>query len=379
MDPKDATREILANLMVGRDVELKVVKGPADPKDIVLSIKDLHVRDDRGHMAVKNVNLEVRAGEIVALAGVQGNGQTELVEAIVGLRVVDSGELLIEGKSITRASPRQVSDMGVAHVPEDRMRDGLIGAMTVAENFILDTYHREPYSKGGRLNAKAIEERATIAVKDYDVRTPGIDTFAGSLSGGNQQKVVVAREFSRPVTLVVAAQPTRGLLVVKNTGPYRMTEDLRDQSIATPDPIAVAALAVQADMAALGLRRDIDYQIMDYGSHLNAVMQVINGRTAAAMLGLHPYKLLPAEIRKQLRIVAETTPLSSLMYLTHPRLRDQEANAIRRALLDFATTPQGKAFLQHGGYGGFVPVDGNELRAFRPYALQAEKMMQVAH
>ena len=211
MDPKDATREILANLMVGRDVELKVVKGPADPKDIVLSIKDLHVRDDRGHMAVKNVNLEVRAGEIVALAGVQGNGQTELVEAIVGLRVVDSGEILIEGKSITRASPREVSDMGVAHVPEDRMRDGLIGAMTVAENFILDTYHREPYSKGGRLNAKAIEERATIAVKDYDVRTPGIDTFAGSLSGGNQQKVVVAREFSRPVTLVVAAQPTRGL------------------------------------------------------------------------------------------------------------------------------------------------------------------------
>ena len=211
VDPKDATREILANLMVGRDVELKVVKGPADPKDIVLSIKDLHVRDDRGHMAVKNVNLEVRAGEIVALAGVQGNGQTELVEAIVGLRVVDSGEILIEGKSITRASPREVSDMGVAHVPEDRMRDGLIGAMTVAENFILDTYHREPYSKGGRLNAKAIEERATIAVKDYDVRTPGIDTFAGSLSGGNQQKVVVAREFSRPVTLVVAAQPTRGL------------------------------------------------------------------------------------------------------------------------------------------------------------------------
>ncbi|HYO44351.1 MAG TPA: ABC transporter ATP-binding protein [Candidatus Limnocylindrales bacterium] len=230
--PREATREILANLMVGRDVELKVVKGPADPKDVVLSIKDLHVRDDRGHMAVKNVNLEVRAGEIVALAGVQGNGQTELVEAIVGLRPVDSGEILIEGLNINKSTPREVSDMGVAHVPEDRMRDGLIGAMTVAENFILDTYHREPYSKRGWLNAKAIDERAETAVKDYDVRTPGIDTYAGSLSGGNQQKVVVAREFSRPVTLVVAAQPTRGLDVGSIEYIHRRIVEQRDAGAA---------------------------------------------------------------------------------------------------------------------------------------------------
>jgi simple sugar transport system ATP-binding protein len=211
VEPKDATREILANLMVGRDVELKVIKGPASPGDVMLTIKDLHVRDDRDHMAVKGVSLEIRAGEIVALAGVQGNGQTELVEAIVGLRPADSGEIVIDGQTTTSASPRHVSDLGVAHVPEDRMRDGLIGAMTVSENFILDTYHREPYSRRGSLNAKAIAERAEIAVKDYDVRTPSIDTYAGSLSGGNQQKVVVAREFSRPVKLVVASQPTRGL------------------------------------------------------------------------------------------------------------------------------------------------------------------------
>ena len=211
VEPKDATREILANLMVGRDVELKVVKGPATPGDVMLTITDLHVRDDRDHMAVKGVSLEIRAGEIVALAGVQGNGQTELVEAIVGLRPADSGEIVIDGHTTTLSSPRHVSDLGVAHVPEDRMRDGLIGAMTVSENFILDTYHREPYSKRGSLNAKAIAERAEIAVKDYDVRTPSIDTYAGSLSGGNQQKVVVAREFSRPVKLVVASQPTRGL------------------------------------------------------------------------------------------------------------------------------------------------------------------------
>ncbi len=211
VEPKDATREILANLMVGRDVELTVVKGPATPGDVVLKLRDLHVRDDREHMTVRGINLELRAGEIVALAGVQGNGQTELVEAIVGLRQVDSGDITIDGRTTTRFSPRQVSDLGVAHVPEDRSRDGLIGAMTVAENFILDTYHREPYSRRGRLNADAIAEGAAAAVADYDVRTPSIDTFAGSLSGGNQQKVVVAREFSRPVKLVIAAQPTRGL------------------------------------------------------------------------------------------------------------------------------------------------------------------------
>ena len=232
VEPKDATREILANLMVGRDVELRVAKGPAKPGDVVLAIRDLHVRDDRQHMMVRGVDLEVRAGEILALAGVQGNGQTELVEAIVGLRSVDSGDITVEGTSITGASPRQVSDMGVAHVPEDRNRDGLIGAMTVAENFILDTYHREPYSRNGRLDREAIAERATTAVKDYDVRTPSIETYAGSLSGGNQQKVIVAREFSRPVKLVIASQPTRGLDVGSIEYIHKRMIEQRDQGAA---------------------------------------------------------------------------------------------------------------------------------------------------
>ena len=157
--PTDATRENLANLMVGRDVDLTVVRGPATPRDVVLSVKNLHVRDDREHMAVNGVSLDIREGEIVALAGVQGNGQTELVEAIVGLRAVDSGTIVIDGHDTTTSSPRHVSDLGVAHVPEDRMRDGLIGAMTVAENFILDTYHRPPYSRRGSLNEDAIAER----------------------------------------------------------------------------------------------------------------------------------------------------------------------------------------------------------------------------
>jgi simple sugar transport system ATP-binding protein len=232
VEPREATREILANLMVGRDVELKVVKGPASPGDVVLSVKDLHVRDDREHLAVRGVSLDVRAGEIVVLAGVQGNGQTELVEAIVGLRPVDSGTTVIDGHDTTSWSPRRVSDVGVAHVPEDRMSDGLIGAMTVSENLILDTYHREPYSTRGSLNAKAIAGRATTAVQDYDVRTPSIDTFVGSLSGGNQQKVVVAREFSRPVKLVIASQPTRGLDVGSIEYIHRRIVEQRDAGAA---------------------------------------------------------------------------------------------------------------------------------------------------
>jgi ABC-type uncharacterized transport system ATPase subunit len=211
VEPATASREQLANLMVGRDVELRVVKGPAAPGDVVLHLEDVVVRDDRDHIAVKGVSLDVRAGEIVAIAGVQGNGQTELVEAIVGLRTVDSGSMSVGGVDVTASSPRQVADLGVAHIPEDRGRDGLINPMTVSENYVLDSYHRAPYSKGIRLNLEAIQQGANDGVRDFDIRTPSIHTLAGSLSGGNQQKVVVAREFSRPVKLVIAAQPTRGL------------------------------------------------------------------------------------------------------------------------------------------------------------------------
>jgi simple sugar transport system ATP-binding protein len=210
-DPKTATRQELANMMVGRDVELIVPKGPAKPAQVVLKIEQLFVRDDRLEMAVNGVDLEVRAGEIVAVAGVQGNGQTELVEAITGLRTPDSGSISIGGQRTEKWGPRQVSNLGVAHIPEDRGRDGLISPMTIAENYILDTYHEAPYSRNGVLDLKVVRERAAQGVKDFDIRTPSIDTYAGALSGGNQQKVVVAREFSVPVQLVIAAQPTRGL------------------------------------------------------------------------------------------------------------------------------------------------------------------------
>ena len=211
VNPAETTREELANLMVGRDVDLTVDKDPATPGDVVLSLNDVFVMDDRFHMAVKGVSLDVRGGEIVAVAGVQGNGQTELVEAIVGLRTIDSGQMTISGENVNSASPRHVADLGVAHIPEDRMRDGLIGGMTVGENYILNSYHRAPYSSSGVLNTKAVADGARQGVHDFDIRTPSIDTMASSLSGGNQQKVVVAREFYRPLKLVIASQPTRGL------------------------------------------------------------------------------------------------------------------------------------------------------------------------
>jgi simple sugar transport system ATP-binding protein len=231
-DPKTTTRQALANMMVGRDVELIVQKGPAKPGDVVLSIKDLRVRDDRLEIAVDAVDLDVHAGEIVAIAGVQGNGQTELVEAITGLRTIDSGEITIGGHHVEKATPRQVSDLGVAHIPEDRGRDGLINAMTVAENYVLDTYHRDPYSRNGIVQSNAVREHASKGVKDFDIRTPSIDTYAGALSGGNQQKVVVAREFSVPVQLVVAAQPTRGLDVGSIEYIHRRLVEQRDAGAA---------------------------------------------------------------------------------------------------------------------------------------------------
>jgi ABC-type uncharacterized transport system ATPase subunit len=227
-DPKTATRQELANLMVGRDVELIVPKGPPKPKDVILHLENVFVRDDRLDMKVNGVDLDVRGGEIVAIAGVQGNGQTELIEAIVGLRTCDSGTITIGGQHVEHASPRQVSDLGVAHIPEDRGRDGLVNYMTIAENYVLDSYYREPYSRHGIFDLKAVRERAAQGVKDFDIRTPSIDTYAGSLSGGNQQKVVVAREFSVPVQLVIAAQPTRGLDVGSIEYIHRRLVEQRD-------------------------------------------------------------------------------------------------------------------------------------------------------
>lgn len=230
--------------------------------------------------------------------------------------------------------------------------------------------------------ADAIEKRLRRRVVIYSARD--FKTFAARTREGDYDIVLtaphlawLARQDAGYRPLLKYARQTQGLLVVRADSPYHTPEALRGRTIATPDALAVTALAVQAELAAHGLRRNVDYETIDYGTHLNAVMQVVNGRASAAMVGLHPYSLLPQDARRQLRVLIETPPLSSLMYLTHPRLTDRDAQAIRKALLEFAATPAGEAFMQRGGYGGLVAVDGSELRAFRPYALQVEQMMRA--
>jgi ABC-type uncharacterized transport system ATPase subunit len=209
--PAETSEAKLAEMMVGRQVMLQVEKRPATPGRPILQIRNLNVLDDRDLPAVRDVSLEVRAGEILGVAGVQGNGQTELVEAITGLREVKSGQVLINGEETTHYSPREITELGVAHIPEDRNRDGLVGPFPVMDNLVLNTYYRPPFARGVRMDERAIQANAEKLVKEYDIRTPSVATIASSLSGGNQQKTIVAREFSRPIKLLVAAQPTRGL------------------------------------------------------------------------------------------------------------------------------------------------------------------------
>lgn len=210
--PTDSTSE-LASLMVGRDVELTVSKNSSELGREVLKVEGISVLDDRMQRAVNDVSFSVRGGEILALAGVQGNGQTELAEALLGLRSVIKGSGLIEinGKDLTSASVREVLEAGVAFIPEDRKKDGLVAEFTIAENLMLNQSFKSRFTKPSGINFASRKSIATDLVKRFDVRTPSIDTPAGELSGGNQQKVVVARELSRDVDLLIASQPTRGV------------------------------------------------------------------------------------------------------------------------------------------------------------------------
>jgi phosphonate transport system substrate-binding protein len=186
----------------------------------------------------------------------------------------------------------------------------------------------------------------------------------------------LARQDAGYRPLLKYAQPVHGLLVVRSDSTFTAPEALRGRTIATADAIAVVGLALEADLAKRGLKRGIDYRTVESGTHSSTVMQVVNKRADAAMVGQHAYQLMPDDLRNQLRILAKTPPLSSLMYLTHPRIRDRDAQAVRQALLDFAGSSEGQAFMQRGQYGGFVDVDGNELHAFRPYALQAQEILR---
>ena len=206
-----ASEPQLAEMMVGREVKLVVDKAAPEVGDVVLDVRGVTVVDPRGHQVVKDVSFDARAGEVLGLAGVQGNGQTELIKALLGLVKPDAGAISLEGRDISRHGPRQSLDDGIGYIPEDRSHDGYVGAFSVRENLVLDLYRSGEFSRGMALRLDEIEKNADARIEQFDIRTESASTPLSSLSGGNQQKVVVAREFSRPLKVLIAAQPTRGV------------------------------------------------------------------------------------------------------------------------------------------------------------------------
>jgi general nucleoside transport system ATP-binding protein len=230
--PPATTEAELASLMVGRSVQLQVTKQPATPQDVVLDVRDLTVAAEHGGHAVKGVSFQVRAGEVLGVAGVQGNGQTELCEALMGLRPAESGSVRLCGRDLAHAPPRERLRAGVGYIPEDRQEDGLVGTFSVADNIVLDVYDRPPFARGLALDLDTIRETATSRVAEFDVRTPSIAAPVATLSGGNQQKVILAREVGRDVKLLLASQPTRGLDVGSIEFVHRRIIGQRDEGVA---------------------------------------------------------------------------------------------------------------------------------------------------
>ncbi len=229
VDVKGTNPNELASLMVGREITFKTEKSEAVPKENVLEINQLTVKDSRGIQAVNQLDLTIRQGEIVGIAGVDGNGQSELIEAITGLRKTDSGSIKLNGKEISHLPSRKVTESGVGHIPQDRHKHGLVLDFTIGENIVLQTYYQQPYSKFGVMNNKEIYVKANSLINEFDVRTPDEFTLARSLSGGNQQKAIIGREVDRNPDLLIAAQPTRGLDVGAIEFIHRRLIDQRDQ------------------------------------------------------------------------------------------------------------------------------------------------------
>jgi simple sugar transport system ATP-binding protein len=210
VDPKTSAGE-LASLMVGREVDLETSKSPAKLGAETLVVKDLTVLDDRNQQMVNGISFSVHDGEVLTIAGVQGNGQTELAEAILGLRKIQSGSINVAGKDLTKSNVRQVLEAGVGYIPEDRKKDGLVGDFTIAENLMLDGSFGRPFAQGVQIDFAKRDEIAAKLIEQFDIRTPAATTLAKQLSGGNQQKVVVAREMGRDLKVLIASQPTRGV------------------------------------------------------------------------------------------------------------------------------------------------------------------------
>jgi ABC-type uncharacterized transport system ATPase subunit len=278
-----ATNAELAALMVGRPVELTVHKEPAQPGEEILVVEDLRVLDASGHAQVDGLSFSIRAGEILAVAGVQGNGQTELTEALLGLQDRVTGSIRLEGEELVGKSVRHILDEGVGFIPEDRNEDGLVGEFTIAENLILNRTHGVPFVKHGALQLKTLDKFAKAKLAEYDVRAPGVSTLATQLSGGNQQKVVVARELSRDLRLLVAAQPTRGVDVGS-------IEFIHKQIVATRDSgVPVLVVSTELDeVAALADRIMVLYR--------GQVVGIVPADTPRETLGLMMTGLRPEEV-----------------------------------------------------------------------------------
>jgi ABC-type uncharacterized transport system ATPase subunit len=211
VSPKEVNPEKLAAMMVGREVNLVVDKKPAKPTGIALEVANLYVRDERKNMVVNGISFDVHKGEVLGVAGVQGNGQTELVYALTGLLPLESGTITLLGKPVRHTSPRAIIERGVAHIPEDRQKHGLILSFPLHDNLVLCNYYLPPFAKGVALQQQVINANGEKLIKQFDIRTPNVFVNASTLSGGNQQKVIIGREFSRPIHLLIASQPTRGL------------------------------------------------------------------------------------------------------------------------------------------------------------------------
>ncbi|PRY68849.1 nucleoside ABC transporter ATP-binding protein [Glaciihabitans tibetensis] len=279
-DPKASNAE-MASLMVGRSVELTVQKSPAAPGAAALVVSNLSVIDARNQVVVNSVSFEVHAGEILAIAGVQGNGQTELTEALLGLQQRVSGEVTLDGRSLIGRNVRQVLNAGVGFVPEDRKEDGLVAEFTIAENLMLDRSDTTPFVRGGTLQLKYLAEFAETKIGEFDIRAQGITTHVGRLSGGNQQKVVLARELSRDLRLFVAAQPTRGLDVGSIEFVHTRIVETRDAGI----PVIVVSTELD-EVAALADRIAVMYR--------GTIVGIVPGNTPREILGLMMAGELPA-------------------------------------------------------------------------------------
>jgi len=230
--PAETDEDDLAELMVGREVQLTVDRGESHPADTTLSVAGLHIKNDRGREVVHEVDFEVRGGEIFGIAGVAGNGQDELVEALIGLRAVAAGRVTLDGRNVTGASPRRMHQLGVGFVPADRHRYGIVLSFPLTDNFCLNDYYHSPYARGPVRDDEAIRRNADRLIAEYDVRTPSGTVTAGTLSGGNQQKVVVGREFDGELRLLLLDQPTRGLDVGSIEFIHRQAIAKRDDGVA---------------------------------------------------------------------------------------------------------------------------------------------------